>query len=75
LPLPLPGIGVVLGHRHERADIDKFGWVCFKMDFVKEVFDRTITPLIDRLGEQELHVPTAKIGQLRRQGVDRDTLN
>src|SRR5947207_5139233 len=72
--LPVPGkfIHVFPGHRNERTDIFDAGRVFPEMDFVNEMFDRTIAPFIDLLGEEQLNVAAAEIGKLRRQSVNGD---
>src|SRR2546430_7760549 len=75
--LPVPGkfILVFPGHRNERTDILDAGWVFPEMDFVDEVFDRTVAPLIDLLRQEKLNVATAEIGEFRRQGINGNTLH
>src|SRR5256885_1984873 len=75
--LPVPGkfIHVFPGHRNERTDIFDAGRVFPEMDFVNEVFDRMIAPVIDLLGEEQLNVAAAEIGKLSRQSVNGDAFH
>src|SRR6266545_7143370 len=75
--LPVFGefVGVCLGHRNQRADVFGVGRVLLEMDFVDEMFHRTVTPLIDLLGEQKRDVTAAQVGELGGQGIDRNTFH
>jgi hypothetical protein len=61
--LPLFGelVHVLFGHGDERADFVKDRGIFLQVDFVDEEFDGSITPFVNLLGEQKLHVTAAEI--------------
>jgi hypothetical protein len=52
LPLLVEFISVRFSHRHERCDVFDNRWIFVKMDFVDDVFHRSIAPLKTLLREQ-----------------------
>src|SRR5207247_6249548 len=75
--LPVPGelVGGLLGYWNQRTHVLQSSRVFLEVNLVDEVFDGAVTPFIDLLGQQQLNVATAEIGQLRRQGVHRNAFH
>ena len=69
------GIHVVFGHGDEGADVFDGDRVFLEDDFVDEVLDGFVAPLVALLRKEHGDVAAADVGELRGESVDGDALD